>query len=106
MAELRKYGSTDPIYFVLLDPTTGDLMDSATFAAGDWRTMKDGGTWANVTNLPVDEGEGWYSWTPVAAEMEGKVIVLKGWDLTSPQDWAHNSKEIHTGGHASALWNG
>src|SRR3990167_2827967 len=101
----RTYGSTEKIRFVLLFPD-GDLHNSATLAAGDFRIKKDSGGWADVFNLPVNEDEGWYSWTPTAAEMQAKQIVFKGYDATVPQDWVFQTLYIETGGHPASMWPG
>lgn len=107
MEILRKYGSTDPIVFPLLDPVTGGFLSGLSFIDGDWLIKKNAaGTWGEVTNLPVDIGAGYYVWTPAAADLQAKIIILKGWDSANYPafTWAEQSVIIVTGGDPSALF--
>jgi len=97
---LRKYGSTDPIPFHIYETDGTDLKTDATFAAGDVKIMKDEGAEANVTNLPVDEGQG-YSWTPASGELDAARVVIYLVDQGT-KAWLDKKLTIDTYGHASA----
>lgn len=55
--------------------TTGTMATGITFASGDVKVSKDGGTFANVTNLPTEIGStGVYALTLTAAEMNASWV--------------------------------
>jgi hypothetical protein len=97
---IRPYASTEPVRFQIwevggAEPYTGSLV------AGDVKISKDNGAVANVTNLPT-RANGQWSWTPTAAEMTAKVIMLIVDDQDGPA-FATDFAVIETYGHASAL---
>jgi len=98
---LRKYGAATTVNFDLYAADGIDLSIAATFAAGDVKIMKDEGAEANITTLPVDEGQG-YSVALSATEMQAARIVIYVVDLTATKVWLDKVIVIETYGHASA----
>lgn len=100
MAELRKYGVQDKIYFPLITKDAADFLSGATHASGDTKIIKDGGTSANTTNAFVDEGNGFYSLTLTATEMQAAVICVTIIDQGT-KDFEDQAVLIDTYGNAS-----
>lgn len=85
----RKYGIASTFYFAVASPatTSSDRFFNAAspFVAGDIQISKDGGAFANVTNLPTRIGS-----TPIfaldltAAEMQATTIVVQIVDQDGP----------------------
>jgi len=105
MAELREYGSTEKIYFPLVTYGGSDYLSGATIAAGDCKFMIDGDSDEFVATDATfeEEGGGIYSITPIAAEMQGKVIIFRIVDQTATQEWEQQMIIVETYGHASAM---
>ena len=105
--DLHVYGSTDPIYFKLVDSSGVGVND--TLAAGDIKISKDGGTPANVSSLPTaidgTNMPGVYTWTPTAAEAQCKVMIINCKDVAGAA-WVENCIIVSTGGNASARFSG
>lgn len=116
MPDLRVYGiatgQKSTFYFPFMDPNSsaGDYLQAEPTiedtGTSDCRIMKDGGAWADTTNLAAWEGEGYGSIVLTGAEMTAQIIVVKIRDITGVQEWVTTSIIIHTGGHASALHSG
>ncbi|MCH8850045.1 MAG: hypothetical protein IIC89_04390 [Chloroflexi bacterium] len=87
MAELRKYGVSTSMLFPLIERDVVDFEAGATFAAGDVQMIKDEGAAANTTNLPIHEGNGIYSLTLTASEMQAARIVVTVIDQTASKVW-------------------
>lgn len=103
MAELRKYAVGAVIYFPLIDRGAADFEASpVTFAAGDSRISKDGGGFADTTNLPAHLGHGIYSLTLIGAELTAAKVLLVVRDQSAPKLWEDQAVNIETYGHASA----
>ena len=102
MAELRKYGVSTSILFPLIERDVVDFEAGATFAAGDVQIIKDEGAAANTTNLPIHEGNGIYSLTLTASEMQAARIVVTIIDQTASKVWEDQAVLIETYGAASA----
>lgn len=85
----RKYGVQSDIYFVVSSPasTSSDRFFNAAspFVAGDVQVSQDGGSFANVTNLPTRVGStSIFKLTLTAAEMQGGTIVVQIVDQDGP----------------------
>lgn len=84
----RRYGIATTIYLPLIDFGATDFEATpVTFAAGDTQISLDGGAFANTTNNPVHEGNGFYSLTLTAAEMSAKYAAISIIDQTAPKLW-------------------
>lgn len=100
--ELAQYATAKTIYFCLYDaadPT--DMQAGATFAAGDVVITIDGGTPANATNTPTDEGN-CYSLALTAAELTGQTVSVEIIDQTVTKVWIDHDVIVQTYGNASA----
>lgn len=77
------------IYFPLYDVGGVDLETAITFASGDVMISKDGGTFANTTNLPTEIAttSGVYKLTLAGAEYVADVVKVKVVDQTGPKVW-------------------
>lgn len=73
-----------------------DYLPGATIAAGDVKISKDGGAFANASNLPAHIGSGVYKLTLTAAEMDADRIALVVIDQTAPKDWEDQTILIAT----------
>ncbi len=106
MIEIRKYGvlltTAKAIKFVVYGQD-GLKYASPTFAAGDVTTSKDGGTYANTTNLPVAIGSSWYL-VLTAAELTARSVHILISDQTATQIWLDDSIIVETFGNASAMY--
>lgn len=101
----RRINTATTIYFALTLPTTTGYPAStfgsqsaagATFAAGDVRYSIDGAAFANTTNLPTDETDGFFSLALVAAETNGSVICIAIKDQTATRVWEDKFVIIET----------
>lgn len=102
MEILRKYGAGATLYFPLIDAGAQDFEATpVTFAAGDTKVSKDGGTFANTTNNPAHEGGGIYSLVLTSTEMEAANIAITVIDQGT-KAWEDQAIVIATYGHASA----
>lgn len=68
----------------------GNFKASATIAAGDFQVSKDGGAFANCTNLPAVEpaASRWIEIILTSTEMNADNVVVQWVDQTSPKEWA------------------
>ena len=99
----RKYGAAATIRFPLISASTSDFDDTpVTFAAGDIQLSKDDGAFANTTNTPVHEGNGFYSLLLSATEMEAAYHMVTVIDQTATKVWKDQAIIIQTFGNASA----
>lgn len=90
------------IYFPLIDRGTLDFESTpVTFVAADTQFSVDGGVFANTTNIPVHEGNGIYSLTLVAAEVNGQNTVITIIDAATKL-WEDQAMVISTYGDTSA----
>lgn len=88
--------------FPLIDFGATDFENTpVTFAAGDSKISKDGGAFANTTNLPTHEGNGIYSIQLTVAEMSAGIIVVTIID-TATKAWEDQSLIFQTINNASA----
>jgi len=71
---------------------------SPTIAAGDFKITKDGGAFANLTNLPSVTPAGSVSVqiSLTSTEMNADQILITWIDQTSPKEWADGSLAINT----------
>lgn len=102
MAFLRKYGVETTVVFPLIERDAVDFEESASFGSGDARIMKDEGSPSNTSNTPANEGDGHYSITLTATEMQAARIMVLIRDQTDPKVWEDQAIVIETYGHASA----
>lgn len=100
--QLRKYGAAATVLFPLIARGLSDLKAGATFAAGDGKLIKDEGASANTTNLPTDEGNGWYSLVLTATEMQAARLALSVVDQSSPKVFEDQAFTVETYGNGSA----
>ncbi len=99
---LKKYGTATTILFPLVDAGTNDYESTpVTFASGDTQISKDEGAFANCTNNPAHEGNGIYSLTLTATEMQAATVVITIID-SATKAWEDQSLIIDTYGNASA----
>lgn len=81
-----KYGTQTVFYFTLEDVSITDAPFVGTApVTGDIWLVKDGGTPANATNACVAEGNGVYSWTATATEMQANVLAVSIYDATATE---------------------
>jgi hypothetical protein len=99
---LRKYNTAATIVFPLIARGLSDLIAGASFASGDVKLIKDEGAAANTTNLPTDEGNGWYSLVLTSTEMQAARAELTIIDQSSPKAFEDQAVAVETYGHASA----
>lgn len=76
----------------------GDIRNNPTIASGDFQISKDGGTFANLTNLPAvtPSSTRQLKFDLTSTEMNAEVVQIIGVDQTSPKEWADFSLTIHT----------
>lgn len=78
-------------YAALLDASDNlSFKANPTIAAGDFKISKDGGAFANLTNLPsVAPASGVaVKLDLTSTEMNADNVVIVGIDQTSPKEWA------------------
>jgi hypothetical protein len=98
------YATQADFYFPLTVDRDTDRATSAVLAAGDVKISKDGGTFANVTNLPTQIGStGWWKITLTATELTCKKAIIEIVDQTSTKIWNDTGFVVDTYGHASAM---
>jgi hypothetical protein len=106
MISYHKYGTLDPFPIKF---TLNNVGVDVTLQAGDVKVSVDGAAPANVNALPVaidaTNMPGVFLWTPIAAEVQGKLIVLNIVDQAGGA-FDENMITIPTGGNASARYNG
>jgi hypothetical protein len=68
----------------------GNFRSNPTIAAGDFQISKDGGAFANLTNLPAVEpaSSRWIEVILTSTEMNADTVVVQAVDQTSPKEWA------------------
>lgn len=68
----------------------GNFKANPTIAAGDFQVSKDGGAFANLTNLPAVEpaASRWIEIIMTSTEMNADTVVVQWVDQTSPKEWA------------------
>ena len=71
---------------------------SATIASGDFKISKDGGAFANLTNLPAvtPASSVGVELSLTATEMNADRVLIVGIDQTSPKEWSDFSISIST----------
>lgn len=80
-----------------------DLEASAACASGDVTVLEDQAASATSTNCFVDEGNGEYSLTLAAAEVDGKVTTVKIVDQTGTKVWVDKVINVYTYGDSAAF---
>lgn len=98
----RKYGVEAKIIFPLVTKDAADFLTGATLAAGDATISKDEGAFASTTNTIVEEGNGFYSLTLTATEMQAARICVSIRDQTATKEWEDQAVIMSTYGNASA----
>lgn len=86
-------------YICVRDATDNlSLKANPTIAAGDWKISKDGGAFANLTNLPtVTPASGRaVKLDLTATEMNADNVMIVWVDQTSTKEWADGWLEINT----------
>lgn len=76
----------------------GNYKTSPTIAAGDFMVSKDGGAFANCTNLPTVEpaSSEFIEVILTSTEMDADGVVVRWKDQTAPKEWADGSIYIPT----------
>lgn len=99
---LRKYAQASYVMFPLIQRDYVDFSGGLSFSAGDVKVSLDRGAFTNVTNLPTDEGFGFYSINLTSGELgcSNLMIVIK--DQSDPKLFEDQSLVIDTYGHNSA----
>ncbi len=91
-----KYATSYIIYRNLLSVATpGTFQINPTIASGDFQVSKDGGTFANMTNLPAvtPSGSRQVKFIFTATEMTAGVLTLQGIDLAG-NEWGDYSESF------------
>ena len=102
MAELKKYAVGATISFPLIDRGAADFEATpVTFVAGDVQVSKDGGGFANTTNLPAHLGNGIYTLSLTGTELTAARVVVTVVDV-APKTWEDQAINVETYGNASA----
>lgn len=98
----RERNQATVVYFPLIDRGTLDFESTpVTFVAADTQFSVDGAAFGNTTNTPVHEGNGIYSLTLVAAEVNGQSTSITVIDAATKL-WEDQAIIISTYGDASA----
>lgn len=68
----------------------GSFKANPTIASGDFKVVKDGGTAANLTNLPTIDPSGgiWVTLDLTSTEMNADRVCIQGIDQTPTKEWA------------------
>jgi hypothetical protein len=76
----------------------GNFKTSPTIAAGDFMVSKDGGAFANCTNLPAVEpaASEFVEIILTTTEMDADDVVVRWKDQTAPKEWADDAITIPT----------
>ena len=76
----------------------GSYKSTPTIAAGDFQVSKDGGAYANMTDIPVVTPAASIDVQGVltATEMNADRVKVKAIDQTSPKEWADWTLVIYT----------
>lgn len=76
----------------------GSFKSNPTIASGDWKISKDGGAFANLTNLPSVEPSSSVSvkLDLTNTEMNADSVMIVGIDQTAPKEWADFALTILT----------
>lgn len=102
MEVFRQYNFATTIVFPLIQRDINDFRTSGiTFAAADTQVMKDEGTFANTSNVPVHEGNGIYSLALISTELAAKRTVITVVDAATKL-WEDQAIMIQTYGNVSA----
>lgn len=74
------------------------LKSNPTIASGDFKISKDGGAFANLTNLPAvtPSGSVGVQVSMTATEMNADQVLIAWIDQTNPKEWADGSQAINT----------
>lgn len=102
---LRKYGVAATIDGIpLIARGVVDYKNNPALVAGDVQISKDGGTYANITTLPVVTPAGGTSIRIdlSAAEMQAARIVVRFVDQTATKEWEDQEIIVETFGNISA----
>lgn len=103
--DLYVYGSTEPIYFALVD-SSGNKVTGHTFVTTDVYLVVDGGADIDVSLDCSEIGKGIYKWTPSSGtHTQRKVICLAITD-SGGSTFIDNTVIMSTGGDASAFFSG
>lgn len=73
----------------------GRLKSGPTMAAGDFKVSKDGGAFANLTNLPVATGVA-VQLSLTSTEMNADNVTIACIDQTSPAEWCDTIVNVQT----------
>jgi hypothetical protein len=73
----------------------GRLKSGATIASGDFKVSKDGGAFANLTNLPVATSQG-VQLSLTSTEMNADNVTIACVDQTSPPEWCDTIVNVQT----------
>lgn len=102
MIILAKYNQSKTVMFPLVTRGAVDFKTGATFAAGDVKISKDGGAFANTTNLPTELGSGWYQLVLTATETQAARISISVIDQDATKVFEDQAVYVETYGNASA----
>jgi hypothetical protein len=76
MEILRKRNTATTVYFPMIERDAADFETGWTPASGDVQYSVDGAAFSNTTNLPSHEGNGIYSLSVEASEINGALTVI------------------------------
>lgn len=100
---LLEYGVQATVTFPLIDYGATDFESTpVTFASGDCKITKDGGTLANTSNLPSHVGNGIYKLTLETSELQAKNVGVVIIDQSVTKEWEDQYLYVQTCNHASA----
>lgn len=97
---LRPYGLAATLVFALRD-TNGNPVAGLTFAAGDALVSKDGAAFANAGSLPTGIGQGFYTLSLTAAELQAARVAILVKDADGSA-WKAKTIVVETTDHPSA----
>lgn len=98
----REYGIATTVFGVVIDTGAADFKGNPNRVAGDFKISKDGGTFIDLSTLPVVDPTGSVviKYALSATEMQAITIIITSIDADG--EWEDNAIIIETYGHASA----
>jgi len=99
---LKKYGQSANLHFPLIQRDVKDFSGGLSFSAGDVQISKDRAAFSNSTNLPIDEGLGFYSLALTSGEMDCANLMVSIKDQSAPKLFEDTALIVDTYGHSSA----
>lgn len=99
---LKKWGQSAYVEFPLIKRDYVDFSGGLSFASGDVKLSLDRAAFANSTNLPTDEGYGFYSLSLTSGELGCSNLMISIQDQSSPKLFEDQALIIDTYGNTNA----